>query len=355
MSEPARLLIVDDERRILETFSIMLEEMGHYVKTASDPDDALTFISEDEFDIVFLDQFLGRAKGLDLMQRMAKINPDLYYVIITSNGNPDLAVESLKRGASDFITKPFFIADLIKSIEYVNKKRELDKQKKELLATLESEVNEKTKELQEIYFSVLSSLAQAMEKKDIGTYGHSKRVTYYSRLIAAALDLKENDRKDLKAAALLHDIGKIGISDFILGKQGPLNEKEFQTVKDHPQKGVEILKSLKQFESLLPAILHHHENYDGSGYPHGLSGENIPLLARIIAVADTYDAILSDRPYRTARNHGKAINELLNSAGRQFDPVIINAFVKADAKYHEVFGTYQQNRLSRDPSCLSEH
>jgi putative nucleotidyltransferase with HDIG domain len=334
-----RILLVDDEERILDTFSMILDAHGYYVKTASRSDVALSLISEDEFNIVFLDQFLGRAKGLDLMQRMSEIDPELYYVTITANGSIDLAVESLKNGASDFITKPFFITDLIKSIGYVNKKRELDNQRKELLTTLESEVNEKTKELKDIYFSVLSSLAQAMEKKDIGTYGHSKRVSYYSRLIAAALDLKENDRKDLKAAALLHDIGKIGISDFILGKQGHLDEKEFQTVKDHPKKGVEILKPLKQFESILPAILHHHENYDGSGYPYGLSGENIPLLARIIAVVDTYDAILSDRPYRSARNHGKAINELLDSAGIQFDPVIVNVFAKADAKYYQFFGT----------------
>lgn len=331
-----RVLIVDDEVRILELFSASLEDFGYYVKTASDGYSALTLVSEEIFDIVFLDQFLGTIKGLDLMQKMSEINPELNFVIITANGNTDLAVESLKRGASDFISKPFFVTDLIKSIEYVNKKQELDKQRKGLLITLELKVDEQTRELKDVYFSVLSTLAQAMEKKDIGTYGHCRRVSYYSGLIAAAIDLNERDSEELKAAAMLHDIGKIGISDFILGKRGSLNNDEFGTVRSHPQKGVEILKPLRQFEHILPAILHHHENYDGSGYPAGLSGESIPLLARIIAVADAYDAILSNRPYRTGREHAEAMDEIQRFSGKQFDYKIVDAFFKADKLYNEI-------------------
>ncbi len=331
-----RILIVDDEARILELFSASLEDFGYYVKTASDGYGALTLVSDETFDIVFLDQLLGTIKGLDLMQKMSEINPELYFVIITANGNTDLAVESLKRGAADFISKPFFVTDLIKSIEYVNKKQELDKQRKELLITLELKVDEKTRELKDIYFSVLSTLAQAMEKKDIGTYGHCRRVSYYSGLIAASIDLNERDSEDIKAAAMLHDIGKIGISDFILGKRDSLDNAEIDTVRSHPQKGVEILKPLRQFEHILPAILHHHENYDGSGYPAGLSGENIPLLARIIAVADAYDAILSNRPYRTGREHAEAMDEIQRFSGKQFDNKIVDAFFKADKLYNEM-------------------
>jgi putative nucleotidyltransferase with HDIG domain len=206
-----------------------------------------------------------------------------------------------------------------------------------MFSALEMKVEEKTRELENIYFSVLLTLAQAMEKKDIGTYGHCRRVSHYSRLIAVALDLNEKDREDLKTAAMLHDIGKIGISDFILGKTGALNNDEIYIVRHHPENGIEILKPLKQFESILPAILHHHENYDGSGYPHGLSGDNIPLLARIIAIVDTYDAILSNRPYRSGREHADAIEELQRFSGKQFDPEIVNAFVKADSRYNKVF------------------
>ncbi len=338
MVDGTSILLVDDEQRILDVFSPLLTDAGYSIKTAARADDALRLVSDNRFDIVFLDQFLDTTRGLDLMRRMAELNGDLSYVIITGNGSTDLAVESLKSGAVDFVTKPFRVADLIKSIEYVKKQRALDRKKKEWLETLQRAVDEKTDELKKVYTSVLASLAQAMEKRDIGTFGHSRRVSYISRLIAAALDMAEEERTDLKTAALLHDIGKIGISDFILGKEGPLTEAERAVIRSHPQKGVEILSPLKQYDRILPSILHHHENFDGSGYPHGISGERIPLHARIIAVADTYDAILSARPYRSAADHGHAIAELLAYAGTQFDPVIVDAFVRADEKYRRISG-----------------
>jgi len=192
-------------------------------------------------------------------------------------------------------------------------------------------VNARDTELKNIYFSVLSSLVQAMEQKDGTTAGHCKRVGYHAELIADALDLGERERRDLNAVAMLHDIGKIGISDFILGKKASLDDEEFTLIRSHPQRGVAILSPLKQFESILPAILSHHENFDGSGYPNGLSGEDIPLLARIIAVSDTYDAIVSTRPYRPAASHETAIAELKKFAGTQFDPAIVEAFVEAHA------------------------
>lgn len=334
MSAGARILFVDDEKRILDTFSLLLEDLDYYVKTASGPDEALKLISEDDFDLVFLDQFLGPVTGVELMQQISAANPELYFVIITAHGSADLAVESLKKGASDFITKPFFISDLIKSIEYVDKKRELDKQKKTALMILETKVSERTEELKKNQLDVLSSLAQAIEKKDLGTYGHCKRVSHYCDLIASALTLGETEKRHLHIAAMLHDIGKIGISDFVLGKKGPLSEDEMNIIKSHSQKGVEILKPIKHFEPILPAIMHHHESYDGAGYPYGLSGEDIPLHSRIITVADTYDAIMSTRPYRPAAIHDIAINEILINAGRQFDEEIVKAFVNADIKHN---------------------
>jgi putative nucleotidyltransferase with HDIG domain len=336
MSDIKKILFVDDEKRILETYSLTLRDLGYHVKTASRPEDALSILSKESFDMVFVDQYLGKMKGLDLIEKMSGIDTELQFVMITGNGNTSLAVKSFKKGASDFLSKPFLTADLIRSIEYVNKRRQLEAQRKELLKSLEFKVNEKTEELKGIYFSVLSSLAQAMEKKDIGTYGHCRRVSYCSRLIAAVLGFSDEGREDLKAIAMLHDIGKIGISDFILGKKGPLTDEEFQIIRSHPQNGVEILKPLKQFESILPAILHHHENYDGSGYPHGLAGEDIPLNARIIAVADTYDAIISSRPYRSGASHDCAIDELVSCSGGQFDPQIVKAFVEVDKKYRKI-------------------
>ncbi|MBI5639352.1 MAG: response regulator [Nitrospirae bacterium] len=322
-----RILLVDDEKRILEIFSLMLTDLGYSVKTSSRPDDAIQLVSAERFDIVFLDQFLGPITGLELMHQMSAIDPELYFVIITANGSQELAVEALKKGASDFISKPFFVTDLLKSIEYIGKKKDLAVQKKKILLTLETKVNERTDELKKTHLDVLSSLAQAIEKRDLGTYGHCKRVSGYCELIAAAIGLDSRERHYLGIAATLHDIGKIGISDSVLGKKGPLDDSEKAIIKSHSQKGVEILKPLKHFGPVLPAILHHHEGYDGSGYPHGLSGQEIPLHARIISVADTYDAILSTRPYRPAARHEKALSELMENAGRQFDGEIVRAFV----------------------------
>jgi putative two-component system response regulator len=257
--------------------------------------------------------------------------------MITANGSTELAVESLKDGFSDFVTKPFKLNDIMRSIEHVSRKRDLDLQQKKMFSTLRKMVDDKTKELDGVYLSFLASLAQAIEKKDFGTYGHCRRVTHYSLCIAAAFDYKGRDRDRLKIVAMLHDVGKIGISDAILGKKGRLTEEEMEVVRSHPQKGVEILSPLKHYHSAIPGILHHHERYNGAGYPAGLVGKEIPFDARIIAVADTYDAILSSRPYRDASTKEKAIQELQSWSGRQFDPEVIEVFVKCEKAMKELF------------------
>lgn len=326
MSDIEKILLVDDEKAILTTFSMILADMGFYVKTACQAETALEIVASEKFELVFLDQFLDTTTGLELMDEMAKIDPNLYFVIFTANGSCDLAVESLKKGASDFISKPFFACDLLRSINYVQQKRELNVQKKQMMLELEGKVDEKTGELQSIHLSVLASLAQAIEKKDTGTFGHGRRVSYISMLIAKNLGINQQEQDTLRIAALLHDIGKIGISDYLLGKRGALTREEMNEIRCHPKNGFEILKPVKHFKNILPAILHHHESYNGSGYPHGLSGEEIPLHARIISVADTYDAIISDRPYRSASTHTAAVEELRRCAGRQFDAGIVRAF-----------------------------
>ena len=334
---PVRVLLVDDETRILELFSDMLSELGHHVATTPDPKKALQYVAAEKFDIVFLDQLLGPVKGTDLMLEMALCDPDLYFVIITANASADLAVEALQRGASDFITKPFFEEDVVRSIACVARKRDLDRTRKSLLAGLEQRVREKTDELIQVNFSVLTTLARAVEKKDLGTYGHSMRVSRYAERIAERFNMSTDERSDLRTAALLHDIGKIGISDAILGKPGPLTPSEVDIVRKHPENGVEILKPLKHYHRILPAILHHHEQYDGSGYPVGCMGESIPLHARIIAVADTYDAILSDRPYREAGQQARAFEVLRTGSGKQFDPEVVRAFLSVIADGTELY------------------
>lgn len=325
----SRILVVDDEKMILKTFPMMLSEFGFFLKTASSAAEALEAVRHDQFDVVFLDQHIGKDRGLELMPKLAEIDPSLYYVIITANGNTDLAVDALKRGASDFLTKPFFVADIMRSIEFVLRKRDLDRQKKELLESLEAKVRERTQALESIHVDVLASLAQALEARDFSTYGHCKRVSHYAKLIAGSLGFGTEEMRYLEIGALLHDVGKIGINDLVLLKPEKLNSDEWSSLKHHPAKGVEILKPLKYLEPALPVILHHHENYDGSGYPAGLKGEDIPLIARITTVADAWDVMRSDRPYRKARKKEEAIRELTMFAGRQFDPKIVEIFTRA--------------------------
>jgi len=325
-----RVLVIDDDKQVLQIASVMLNEMGHETCIAHCEAEVWDLLAALKFDIVLVDQNLGGVSGFELMWKMKCDNADLTFIIMTGEGTTELAVRSLKEGASDFLAKPFTMADLTKSFAYVEKKIVLEKEKKILLAGLMSTVDEKNLELEKINLSVLSTLAQAMEKRDFGTFGHSRRVSEYSCLIADALGLDREERGGLETAALLHDIGKIGITDFIIGKKGALSKEEMDIVRSHPRIGVEILSPLKRLEPILPSILYHHERFDGSGYPDRLQGEYIPHHARIIAIADTYDAIMSDRPYRAGVDHRSALQELMTHAEKQFDPAILAAFRMVD-------------------------
>lgn len=305
----------------------MLAKLGYDVKSAAGPDEALALVEKRSFHIVFVDNILGTAKGIDLIERLGKLDPGLFFVIMTAYPNVETAIHAMKKGVSDFLQKPFLLEDVLVSIDHVNRKRELEAHRTAILSELKSKVREKTAELEHTYLSVMTALSRAVEKKDLGTYGHSMRVASISVRIADRLGLTGEMIEDVHTTALLHDIGKIGISDLILGKKGPLNGEEMDAIKSHPDKGVEILRPLDRFSSILPAILHHHERYDGTGYPAGLAGDDIPDSARIIAVADTYDAIVSARPYRDAGTRAKAITELEGCAGAQFDSAVVDAFL----------------------------
>lgn len=326
MDQSLKILLIDDEEVIRDVFSTMLIESGYNVQTASNTWEALDALSRENFDVIFLDQCLKETSGVELMNRLAPAYPSAHFIIITGQVSQELEIRALRAGA-EFIKKPFSTADLIKCIERIRHKIENERERQRMFLELEFRLDEKIKELGCIYFSVLSSLAQAMEKRDTGTFGHCQRVKRCVELIGIGMGMDAHSLEELKTAAMLHDIGKIGISDFILAKEGSLDPDELRIVRDHPGKGVDILKPLRQFESILPTILHHHENFDGSGYPHGLTGKGIPLYSRIISIGDTYDAIVSNRPYRNGGTHEKAIDELTRFSGIQFDPEIVDVFI----------------------------
>ncbi len=236
------------------------------------------------------------------------------------------------------ICLPLIIKDkerLIGVIQAINKKDSVfDAYDLELLEALANQVaiaidNAKLyEELKTTFYEIVFALADTIEKKDPYTGGHTKRVMEYSVAIGIELGLSKKELENLKLAAILHDIGKIGISDSILLKKGNLSDNEFKVIQNHPMLGAEILSHIKQLKDIIPGVKHHHEKFDGSGYPEGLKGEEIPLIARIIAVADTFDAMTTNRPYRKGLSPKEALNELENKAGTQFDERIVSAFKK---------------------------
>lgn len=184
-------------------------------------------------------------------------------------------------------------------------------------------------ELKDTFYAVVKSLAETIEKRDIYTGGHTSRVMRYSLAIGLSLNMSESNMRELELAAILHDIGKVGVRDEVLLKKGTLTTEEFDSIKMHTHYGADILQHIKQLESIVPGVKYHHEKFDGTGYPEGLSGEDIPLAARIIAVADCFDAMVTDRPYRKGRNYEEAFAELQRCAGSQFDGRVVSAFFEA--------------------------
>jgi putative nucleotidyltransferase with HDIG domain len=202
------------------------------------------------------------------------------------------------------------------------------KQNRDAFFNMLKDINETHKELREVHNDLIVAFANIIDAKSQWTKGHSLGVTTYAVAIAEEMNVEKDDVELLRLAALLHDIGKIGTYDVILDKPSKLTDEEYNLVKQHPGKGGDILSPIKGFESLLPIIRAHHERYDGTGYPDGLKGEQIPLLARVLCVADSYDSMISDRPYRTACSKEFAISEFKRCSGSQFDPKVINVFLK---------------------------
>lgn len=229
--------------------------------------------------------------------------------------------------------------DVIGVMQAINKKGGyFTKQDLELLTSLSDQVAIALEnaflheELKKTFIEVVETLAEAIEKRDPYTGGHTKRVVKYSLMIADQLNLDSKEKEQLKMAALLHDVGKIGIDDNLLRKPAKLDNGEFEKMKKHPSIGAAILGKIPQLKDILPGILYHHEWYNGKGYPEGLSGNALPWIAKIISIADTYDAITTDRPYRKGLSHEWALQELKKFAGIQFDPVYVDAFIKAFEK-----------------------
>lgn len=313
------VLVVDDSELIRSTVYEGLEREGFRVISASNGHEALEVLRDNHPDLILADLDMPIIDGADLCQAVKSL-PDFQhtpFVIMSPLRDVPRMRRLMQQGASSFITKPFHIGQLVIMAEKL-----LSDQFKLLLTErrrLESE--------QTMMLGSIASLIQALEARDEYTRGHSESVAEYSVRLGAALGLDEEALERLEIAARLHDLGKIGIPDGVLLKPGRLSDSEFEIIRTHPLLGADILRPIPSLADLIPAVLYHHERMDGSGYPHGLKGEDIPLWARIIAVADVYHALRSDRPYRVALPVQRVRDILLEARGPHLCPDCLDAFM----------------------------
>jgi putative nucleotidyltransferase with HDIG domain len=313
-----RVLIVDDDHLVRDALRFALEDAGYDVWAVAHGADALAVLESQAVDIVLSDIFMPGMNGFELLKQIRQRRPDVPVILVTGFGNIEMARQALKEGATDFITKPYNVSEIPILIE-----RNL------MRHTIESS---RTRDLQEevrrSYRATLEALLAALDTRDTETEGHSERVAAYTMLIAQQLNLSEAELQHIEHGALLHDIGKIGVPDHILYKPGPLTPEEWEVMKQHPVIGYKMCMKIEMLRPAAPIVLHHHERWDGRGYPYGLNGAEIPLGARIFAIADTLDAMTSDRPYRKALSFAQAREEIERCAGSQFDPELVRVFLE---------------------------
>jgi response regulator RpfG family c-di-GMP phosphodiesterase len=330
----ASILVVDDEDFIREIICRKLGGSGFECDSAPSAEDALAKIAQNDYDCVLSDIHMPGMSGVDLLRQIKIQNQDLAVILVTGAPDIDAALEAMRLGAYDHLSKPLNLAALEMTVDRALEKKRLVEENREYQHNLESMVKERTKQLSaanedlhRLFTGSIKALAQALEAKDEYTQGHSARVAEESVNIARYLSLSDTEVQRMWLAGYLHDIGKIGIKETVLNKPGKLDEEEWDLVQQHPVVAGRILGPIPELSDVIDMIVHHHERYDGTGYPDGLEGSSIPLGARILAVADTYDALTSRRPYRDPLALEEAYRILEEAAGTYLDPVIATAFL----------------------------
>jgi putative nucleotidyltransferase with HDIG domain len=327
-----RVLIVDDEPDIREMLCDLLG-FDYDCRAASSAEDALAQLCKNEFQLVVSDITMGGMSGLEMIPHVLQQSPNTVVVMISGMQTIESAIEALRLGAFDYIMKPFDLRQVEAAVKRALEHYELREMKRRYENHLEELVEQRTIELdhalsslEDAYRSTLKALTAALETRDAETHGHSERVVTFSLRLGRELGLDKDEMKSLEFGSLLHDIGKIGVPDAILRKPAKLTEEEWMRMREHPLHGQQILREIEFLEGAARVVAQHHEKWDGSGYPLGLRGEQIDLNARIFAVADAFDAMISDRVYRRGRSYEAAALELERWAGRQFDPKVVEAF-----------------------------
>ena len=331
---PDRILVVDDEEAIREIVASMLTSAGYACKQAASGMEALAVLtSGEEFELMLSDLMMADLDGIGLLERTKEKYPDMPVVMVTAVHDISVALTAIRNGAYDYLLKPFEREQLLATVSRALENRRLKLENRTYQTNLESLVEARTQQLQAAlrdlersYDITLQALGDALDLKDRETEGHSRRVTAFTMAIARHMGLPPEQVAMIARGAFLHDIGKMAIPDKILNKPGKLDPDEMAVMREHCFKGYQIVKRIPFLEDACDIIYSHQEHFNGSGYPRGLKGKEIPLGARIFSVADTLDAIISDRPYRAARPFSAARAEITRCAGTQFDPEVVTAF-----------------------------
>ena len=334
LTDPTQILVVDDDDAVRDAIAALLREEGYSCERANGAQAALDSLRAADYPLVISDMRMPVHDGMWLLDRVKEEHPDTAVIMLTGFGDTEAAVDCLRRGAVDYLLKPPRATNLVRAVERALSRRRLDLARQRYQRGLEQRVREKTAELsaalheiETAYANTLNALVAALDAREHETSDHSQRVVRYTVAIARRLGMPDADLPNLSRGALLHDIGKIGVPDAILLKPGRLTPEEWLEMRKHPQTGFTILEPIPFLAVPAGIVLAHQERIDGGGYPRGLVGDDLPIGARIFSIADTFDAITSNRPYRRGATVEAAREEIRRCAGTQFDRACAEAFL----------------------------
>jgi putative two-component system response regulator len=326
MNKKYNLLLVDDEKDNLQLLARTLRNNNNLFM-ASSGFEALEILNANKIDLIISDQKMPQMDGIEFLKKAFELQPESIRILITAYADSNILIDAINTGKIYmYIKKPWNPNEVLNVVGKALEKYKLNEDHKELIS-----------DFKDLFTGTISAITEALDAKDPFTFGRSKRVCYYSIEIAKKLGLSIDELSKIEIAGLLHDIGMIGISEQILNKSENLSDEEYDLIKTHVEQGVKILGDIKQFSSIIDLIKYHHERYDGNGYPYGLSGNDIPIGANIIAIADTYDGLVSDRAYRKSLSHEEAVRNIKNGAKTQFYPEVVEAFTSIiDDAYEKI-------------------